>query len=98
MTIGVVPLGISEPGVAEECDPWIEVMVPTLLTTVLMELWLSAVAVEDSQVAFIPSEVLIKSEDKLVTGAKVVVLPPVVVSWIGAPGEVAGTCAEKPLV
>ena len=79
MTIGVVPLWVSKPGVAEECDPWMEVVVPTLLTTVLMELWMSAVAVEDSQVAFIPSEVLIKSEGELVTGAILVVQLPVVI-------------------
>ena len=78
--IGVVSLWFSELGGAEEWDSCVEVMVPTLVTFVLMESWTSAVAVEVSQVACIPSEVLIGSEGVLVTGAMLVVQLPVVIS------------------
>ena len=94
--IGVVPLGVSEPTGAEEWDSCTEVMVPTLVTIVLSEGWMSAVAVEASQVACIPSEVLLPIEGELAKGAKLVVHPPVVVSGPRAPGEVAGTGAERP--
>lgn len=96
--IGVVTLGVSEPIGVEEWDSCVEMMVPTLVTTVLSEPWVSAVAVEDSHVDCILFEVLIKSEGELVTVAKLVVHPPVVISKSGAPGEVSGTGVEKPLV
>ena len=78
--IGVVPLGVSELGGAEEEDSWEEVMIPMLLSAVLGEGWISTVAVEVFHVACIPSEVLIGSEGVLVTGAMLVVQLPVVIS------------------
>lgn len=98
VTTGVVPLGVSDPGGAEEWDSCAEGFVPTLATAVLSERRISTVAVEGSVVACIPSGVLLQSEGELVTGAKLVVHPPVVISGSGTPGEVARTGAEKPLV
>ena len=94
----MVPLVVSEPGGAEDCDPCEEVSVSTLVTSVLLESWMSAVAVEASQVACIPSEVLIKSEGELVTGAMLVVHSLVVFSRSETPSEVAGTDEERSLV
>ena len=98
ITIGVVPLVVSEPGGAEDCDPCEEVMVSTLVTPVLLESLMSAVAVEVSQVACIPSEVLIQLEGELVTGAMLVVHSLVVFSRSETPREVAGTDEERSLV
>ena len=76
VTTGVVPLGVSDPGGAEEWDSCAEGFVPTLATAVLSERRISTVAVEGSVVACIPSGVLLQSEGELVTGAKLVVHPP----------------------
>ena len=96
--IGVVPLGVSELGGAEEEDSWEEVMIPMLLSAVLGEGWISTVAVEVFHVACIPSEVLIKYEGELVTGGKSMVLLLVVCSRSETPSEVAETGEERPLV
>ena len=98
MTIGVVLLGVSEPGRAEDWDSCVEVMFPTVVTAVWSECWMSTVAVEASQVACIPSEVLIGSEGVLVTGAMLVVHSLVVFSRSETPSEVAGTDEERSLV
>lgn len=98
VTIGGVALGASESGEAEKWDSCGEVIVPTLVATVLSECWMSSMAVEASQVGCMPSEVLIKYEGELLTAAQVVVLPSVVFSGSGAPDEVSRTGVEKPLV
>lgn len=98
MTIGVVLLGVSEPGRAEDWDSCVEVMFPTVVTAVWSECWMSTVAVEASQVACIPSEVLIKSEGELVTGAVLVVHSLVGFSRSETPSVLAGTGEERSLV
>ena len=98
VTIGGVALGASESGEAEKWDSCGEVIVPTLVATVLSECWMSSMAVEASQVGCMPSEVLIKYEGELVTGGKSMVLLLVVCSRSETPSEVAETGEERPLV